>query len=355
MRVVIVDDTPINLTLMGHLVKKVGDYEVLTFQSPVAGLAWCQENDFDLLIIDFTMPVMDGLMFIEALQQQGLRDAPILMVTANHDRDVRHQALANGARDFLTKPIDNLEFMARIRNMLALRESTQALKNRAAWLDAEVQKATAAILAREQETIVLLCRASEYRDPETGAHILRMAHYSKLIAAGFGMSPAEQEAILIAAPMHDIGKVGTPDHILLKPGRLDPDEMAIMKEHAQNGYNILCESSAENLQLGALIALSHHEKFDGSGYPKGLSGEDIPLVGRIVAVADVFDALTSARPYKKAWSLDAARDYLETQRGTHFDPRCVDLFLKAWDDVLRIRETFSDPDELIDPEAEDRR
>jgi putative two-component system response regulator len=264
------------------------------------------------------------------------------MVTASQDVEIRHRALENGANDFLIKPIDKIEFLARTRNMLELRRATMALQSRASWLAAEVNKATAELRAREQETILLLCRASEYRDPETGAHIQRMAHYSCLIAAELGMSAEEQAFILNAAPMHDIGKVGTPDHILLKPGRLNAEELLIMRQHALIGYNILKSSEAAMLQLAAVIAYAHHERFDGSGYPNGLAGEAIPLVGRIVAVADVFDALTSVRPYKLAWTLEEARSFLVENSGSHFDPQCVDALLRRWPAVLEIRERFRD-------------
>ena len=190
--------------------------------------------------------------------------------------------------------------------------------------------------------MVRLARAAEFRDPETGAHINRMAYLSAMIARHLGLDGAAQEQLLSAAPMHDVGKLGTPDHILLKPGRLDPDELQIMRRHAVIGYEILKGSSSPVLQMAAQIALTHHEKYDGSGYPSGLIGDDIPLIGRIVAVADVFDALTSTRPYKPAWDLDRARQYLLDQQGRHFDPRCVSALLDHWDEVLAIRERFSD-------------
>lgn len=342
MKVVIVDDTHINLVLMSRLIEKLEDVATVTFQSAHAALEFCRNNPYDLLILDYLMPDLNGLEFISCLGGDPRQRPPVLMVTASQDVDVRHRALESGANDFLIKPIDKVEFLARTRNMLELRRATVALENRASWLASEVNKATADLRAREQETILLLCRASEYRDPETGEHIQRMAHYSCLIAAELGLSAKEQEHILNAAPMHDIGKVGTPDHILLKPGRLDPDELTIMRQHAAIGYRILAGSQAEMLQLAAVIAHTHHEKFDGSGYPRGLAGEDIPLVGRIVAVADVFDALTSARPYKKAWSIEDARRYLEENSGSHFDPRCVEALLKRWPAVLEIRERYKD-------------
>ena len=342
MKVVIVDDTHINLVLMSRLMEKLEGVATVAFQSASEALAWCRENPYDLLILDYMMPDLNGLEFIRGLGGAPRDRPPVLMVTASQDVEIRHRALENGANDFLIKPIDKVEFLARTRNMLELRRATVALQNRASWLASEVNKATSDLRAREQETIMLLCRASEYRDPETGAHIQRMAHYSCLIAAELGLSSEEQEHILNAAPMHDIGKVGTPDHILLKPGRLDAGEMDIMRQHAAIGYNILKSSEASMLRLAAEIAYSHHERYDGSGYPNGLKGEAIPLVGRIVAVADVFDALTSVRPYKTAWTLDEARAFLLENSGTHFDPQCVDALLRCWPAVLEIRQRFRD-------------
>lgn len=344
MKVVIVDDTHINLVLMSRLMEKLEDVSTVAFQSAREALDWCRTNPYDLLVLDYMMPDLNGLEFIAQLEPDPRLRPPVLMVTASQDVEIRHRALENGANDFLIKPIDKVEFLARTRNMLQLRRASVALENRAAWLATEVAKATADLRAREQETILLLCRASEYRDPETGAHIQRMAHYSRLIAAELGMSEEDQECLLNAAPMHDIGKVGTPDTILLKPGRLNPQEMDVMRQHALIGYNILKSSEAKMLQLAAEIAYSHHERFDGTGYPNGLKGEAIPLAGRIVAVADVFDALTNVRPYKQAWSLDAARAFLVENSGSHFDPACVDALLRRWPAVLDIRDRLNDSD-----------
>lgn len=343
MRVVIVDDTPLNLTLMQALIGKVEGCTALPFQSAREALAFCTREEPDLLIVDYMMPEMDGLEFIRRIRSsEGKNDLPILMVTANHDRQTRYDALQVGATDFLNKPIDRHEFQPRVRNMLALRQAHLATRERAETLAAEVRAATAAIHARERETIARLARAAEFRDPETGAHILRMAHYSALIARQLGLSEDYAEMLLDAAPMHDVGKMGIRDDILLKPGRLTPDEFEIMKCHAAYGHDILKDSASPVLQLGATIALAHHEKFDGSGYPNALAGEAIPLEGRIVAVADVFDALTSERPYKKAWEFERALDFLREGRGRHFDPRCVDAFLGALDQVQAIRQRFQD-------------
>jgi putative two-component system response regulator len=223
-----------------------------------------------------------------------------------------------------------------------MRRAQNLLADRAALLAAEVDSATADVRARELELVMRLARAAESRDPETGGHIQRMAHYARLVARELGLDAAYQSRILAAAPMHDIGKVGTPDHILLKPGRLEPDELRQMREHTRIGERILADSSAPLLQMACEIAGAHHERWDGGGYPRGLAGEAIPLAARIVAVAVVLDALTSARPYKPAWPLERAREHIEAGRGSHFDPRCVDALLGAWSEVLAIRDRFPD-------------
>jgi putative two-component system response regulator len=343
MRILLIDNTELNITLLKHLIKKIPEYESIAFTNPVKALLWCRDNEPDLVVVNYAMPEMDGIQFTQ--QFRGFvnnEDIPVLMVTANSDTSIRQKALASGVTDFLNKPLDNIEFITRARNMLALRQSQKALIDRAAWLDDEVRKATAKIKDQERETIFCLAKAAEYRDPETGAHIQRMAHYSKHIANVLGLSLQKQELLLEAAPMHDIGKVGIPDAILLKPGRLTPEEFVIMKQHAAIGYELLNANSAPLLKIAAEIALTHHEKYDGSGYPNSLSGENIPLFGRIVAVADVFDALTSERPYKKAWSVEEACQLLRDGSGKHFDPSCVDAFFSDFDEIIKIKNTFLD-------------
>ncbi len=338
-----VDDTPTNLALIERLLAKLPGVETLALEDPVLALDWCAENRPDLILLDYMMPALDGLEFMRRLQAlPGRAATPVIMITADLEREVRYQALELGARDFLNKPLDAAEFTARVKNQLALIDAERKLADRAAWLAEEVAKATAEIRSREKETILRLSRAAEYRDPETGAHLLRMSHYSRLIAERIGLCAAEQELVLEASPMHDIGKVGIPDAILLKPGRLDEAEFEIMKRHPRIGYEILAQSASPLLQAAAVIALAHHEKFDGSGYPQGLQGEAIPLYGRIVALADVFDALTSERPYKKAWPLERARAFLQEQAGRHFDPALVDVFLGAWEDVLAIHDRYQE-------------
>lgn len=343
MNIVIIDDTEINLALLRHLVDKLGPHTTSTFVDPMQGLSHCLASSPDLLIVDYMMPQLDGVELIRKIRATpGCQEIPILMITASDQISVRHRALHVGASDFLSKPVDNIEFQARVRNMLALRASQKRLEDHASWLAEEVLKATEEIVSRERETIVRLSRAAEFRDPETGAHILRMAHYAWLIAVRLGLPVPQQQLLLDAAPMHDVGKLGVPDHILLKPARLDAAEFETMKQHPRMGHRILSGSQSPLLQMAADIALHHHEKYDGSGYPQGLRGEAIPLTARIVAVADVFDALTSARPYKPAWEISRAVDFLRDESGRHFDPRCVDAFLDDFDAVLAIRDRYRD-------------
>lgn len=350
MHIVIIDDNPVNITLLQHLVKQLVGATFSSYTDSAIALEWCLANQPDLILVDYMMPAPDGIAFTKALRESTHHaDTPVIMITANSENFVRYAALEAGANDFLTKPVDRTEFLSRSRNMLALRKSQLALADRAAWLAEEVAKATAEIKAREYDTIVRLSKAAEYRDPETGMHILRMARYSQIIGRKLGLPEDQLELLLQAAPMHDIGKVGTPDHILLKPGRLDSNEMVIMRQHASIGYEILKDSDSPLLQMAAEIANTHHEKFDGSGYPNGLKGEEIALVGRIVAVADVFDALTSVRPYKPAWEIDRAIQFMKEQRGLHFDPVCLDAFFESWDAVMQVRDECQEVDVKTDP------
>jgi putative two-component system response regulator len=344
MHIMIIDDNKETLLLLDRLVKVVAPFTVpATFQDPRRGLEACRTDLPDLLLVDFQMPGLNGLEVVEEVRRlPGGEGLLIVMVTATTERDIRHRALDMGITDFLNKPIDPSEFRARLRNLLALRRAHLQLTDHNAWLAEEVAKATRVIHEREEELIHRLATAAEFRDPETGGHILRMAHYSHCIAQYLGLDGRTCELLLKAAPMHDVGKLGIPDAILLKPGRLEPEEMAIMRRHPAIGHGILSGSASGLIQMGAEIALSHHEKWDGSGYPQGLAGERIPICARIVAVADVFDALTTERPYKRAWTLDQARTMLVEGAGAHFDPRCVEAFLAVWDDLLRIRDSFAE-------------
>lgn len=343
MNVVVVDDDQVNIFVTEAMVRGIGGCHPISFANALEAFDWCCTNPFDLLIVDYLMPVLNGIDFIARLRADPkLAEVPMLMVSARNERAVLHRAFAAGATDFLTKPVDDIEFGARVRNMLSLQRSRTDNALRAQTLVTEVQRATAEILNREQDTVLRLCRAAEFRDPDTGAHIQRMARYSQLIADELTHDAAFAGTMLEAAPMHDVGKLGTPDHILLKPGALTAAEITVMREHARIGWSILKDGASPVLQLAAQIAHAHHEKYDGSGYPQGLAGDVIPLAARIVAVADVFDALTSARPYKAAWDVARARDYLRDHRGAHFDPACVNAFCARWDDVTGIRAKYND-------------
>ncbi len=346
MLVHIVDDNHTNLMLFEQLVLMSGeDVEVETYTDPLAALSAALEHLPDLVLVDYMMPKLDGHGYLRSLHQlPGSQDVPVVMVTASNDRAVRQKALDLGATDFLAKPVDPSEVKARLRNLLALRRSTLQLHRMNRDLADGVRTATATVFEREQELIWRLSKAAEFRDPETGGHIARMAHYSQMIARRMGLNDDTCDLLLRAAPMHDLGKLGIPDGILLKPGKLTDEEFRIMAQHPQIGYEILSNSRSELIRMGASIALSHHEKFDGSGYPNHLAGACIPLLGRIVAVADVFDALTSERPYKRAWDLDRARALLVDSQGSHFDPECVQAFLQGWGEVLEIRSRFAELD-----------
>jgi len=341
-RILIIDDQSTSRQILEELVVSLGErIETESFADPLAALAWVHSNPPDLVLTDYMMPQMNGVEFTRRFRDL-YPDVPLVIVTSMEDREIRYQALDAGATDFLTKPVDHTECRARCRNLLTLRQQQVIIKDRARWLEEKVSEATQEIVTRERETLLRLAKAGEYRDEETGCHVLRMARYSFLIAERLGLSEEECHVIETAAPMHDIGKIGTPDHILLKAGKLDPEELVIMRTHARIGYEILKDSPSKYLQMGAVIARGHHEKFDGSGYPDGLADIAIPLPARIVAVADVFDALTSERPYKHAWSVQDALQYLQTEQGRHFDPVCVQAFLAQFDKVLQVRQQLQD-------------
>ncbi|HVI51873.1 MAG TPA: HD domain-containing phosphohydrolase [Candidatus Sulfotelmatobacter sp.] len=331
-KLVIADDSVSMLAHLSELVEQnIAGCDTVQFTDSLAALDYCLSTEVDLVVVDYVIPPFDGLEFIERFRRAPmLRDIPIIMVTNQDHAALRYKALQLGATDFVKKPVDALEFVTRIRNLLSLSYSRSLIARRADWLAVEVRKATSSIVEREREAILFLCRAAEYRDPETAMHLKRMATYARLIAQTMGLDEETVELIYGAAPMHDIGKIGIPDHILLKAGRLTPEEMEVMKRHTTFGADILAGSASPLLQLAAVIALSHHERFDGTGYPHGLAGEKIPLAGRIVALADVFDALTSRRPYKQAWSLERAREHITAECGTHFDPVCTDALFSQW-------------------------
>jgi two-component system response regulator RpfG len=349
--VMIIDDQVTGRRILEEIVRGIDDELIIeTYAEPQQALKRIQQVTPDLIITDYKMPSMDGLQFTRRVRgMPRCKDVPLVVVTIVEDRQVRYKVLEAGATDFLNRPIDQYECRARIRNLLKLREQQRIIQNRARWLEDQVALSTAQIVERERETLLRLARAGEYRDEETGNHVLRMARYSKLIARELGLSAGTCDEIEYAAPMHDIGKIGIPDHILLKPGRLNSHEFAIMKEHCRIGYSILEDSPSRYLKLGSEIALYHHEHWDGKGYPEGLSGDTIPISARIVAIADIFDALTSQRPYKEPWPVDDAVTYIIEQAGKQLDPACVAAFEKVLPQILETMERFSDASETTFP------
>ena len=342
--VLIVDDESTGRTILEKVIQKIdSDLQVSGFDSAVDALEWLRFNRVDLIITDYRMPQINGVEFIKKVRNiSECESVPIMMITVVSEKSVRYDALEAGATAFLTRPIDQIECRTSCRNLLKIQEQQSIIQDKADWLARQVDVATQQIIARERETLLRLGRAGEYRDEDTGNHVLRMAKYSRIIAEELGLAEIECEDIEYAAPMHDIGKIGIPDHILLKPGKLNKSEWEVMQRHTVMGHNILTNSQSRYIQLGSVIALNHHEKFDGSGYPSGLKGREIPLVARIVAVADVFDALVTERPYKKSWETQNALNLLQQQSGKHFDPQCVEAFFDRLEDIKRIKTELKD-------------
>jgi len=346
MNVLILDDDRTNLALFSHLLKDIAEITTFEIADPFEALAWCATHETDLLLLDYMMPKMDGFAFLQQFRALSGQDhVPVIMITADAKSAVKYAALELSANDFLTKPVNKLELRARVINMLNLRKAQLRQSERARNLDDEVQVMNAKLKANEQSAADLLSSAAKFRDPETGEHLERMASYARLLAANLQLSPQQQDEVFEAAPMHDVGKIGIPDYILLKPGKLTDEEMRIMRTHPTIGAQILERVDSVLMRNAACIALSHHEKFDGSGYPQGLVGKEIPLLGRIVAVADVFDALTSGRPYKRPWSLEESIAWLQQEAGSHFDPECVTAFLQDREKILAIYSGFQDKSE----------
>ncbi|MCD4667056.1 MAG: response regulator [Sulfurimonas sp.] len=346
-----VDDEPFNLDLIEAAFMDYENVEITNATNGQEALDLLDTESFDVVLLDISMPVMDGLEALNKIREnQKFKNLPILMVTANIEKE--HDAILRGASDFISKPYDIEIMCARTINYAKMHHNHKLIENQKEILQEQVKERTAELettlkLAKqtEYEISIRLGRASEFRDLETGGHIKRMSHYSKLLAKLYGLSDEECELILYAAPLHDIGKVGIPDSILLKPGRFEDNEFEIMKQHAVLGAKML--EGAEQfpvLKAGHIIALEHHEKWDGSGYPHAKSGEDIHLYARIIAIADVFDALSSKRCYKEPMPLEKVLSIMENDSGTHFDPDLVKLFLDNLDKFLEIKEKYKDDD-----------
>jgi len=343
-RILVVDDEAANLKLLSLMLRSEGYRQIDLVQDPRQVLASYQAARPDLILLDINMPHLDG--YAVMAQIHALNDPlppPIVVLTAQSGEDFMLRALNGGATDFLTKPVNRRELLARVHNILLAHLARSMLQGRNGMLEQLVQQRTVELRQSRLDIVRRLGRAAEFRDNETGQHVLRMSHASALLARAAGWDEAACELILNASPMHDVGKIGIPDSILLKPGPLTPDERTIMKTHATLGGELLEGADDELLRMARDIALGHHEKWDGTGYPLGLAGEAIPEAARIVAIADVFDALTSERPYKKPWTVADALQHMSAQAGRHFDPRLFALFLSLVPQVLEIRQRFSEP------------
>jgi putative two-component system response regulator len=305
------------------------------YTSPLASIAAVGERPFDLVIC--SVSASEAVSVIRNWRKvPHYNEVPILAVIGLAEQTLASLVLEVGATEFVTKPVQEVELKHRLSGIIRLRKAQCRLAEQATALACRAAEATDLATTREEEIIIRLCRAAEQRDNETGNHILRMATLCRIIAEGLGLSPETCRDMFLAAPMHDVGKIGVPDAVLLKPGRLTPEERQLMERHVVLGHDILAGSSSKLIQLAAEIALSHHERWDGRGYPYGLKGRAIPQSGRIAAVADVCDALASDRPYKPMWTLQAVRAYLIKHTGTQFDPYCVRALLKRWEDVFAI-------------------
>ena len=347
--ILIIDDQVQNIELLeAYLAPEC--YEIIKAFNGKDAVNIIAANQIDLVLLDIMMPGIDGFEVIRRVRQgEKNRLLPIILVTALKEKEDRVKGIEAGCDDFISKPVDKLELLARVHSLLKVKAYNDLMLNYRTELESEVtartqqlKQALQRIKTASLDTIYRLSMASEYRDEETGAHIKRVSRYSAAIARKMGMDENTIETILYAAPMHDLGKIGIPDQILMKRGKLDPAEWKIIKFHTVIGAKILHGAEAEFIKLGEVIALSHHEKWDGSGYPNGEKGQQIPIAGRIVAIADVFDALTSKRPYKEAFPTEVSLAIVKQGRGTHFDPDVADAFFGIQDEIINIKKQHSE-------------
>lgn len=342
-KILVVDDQLPNVKLLEKLLHVSGFTSVEVTTDPVESLRLYQDKRHDLILLDIRMPRLSGFEVMEKLKEiEGSNYIPVLVLTAQTDLETKTRAFDSGARDFLTKPFDRVEAIARIRNQLEVRLLHQEINEQNRMLEQRVRERTQELHDTRLDIIRRLGRASEYRDNETGLHIIRMSKYAEVIGRQAGISYEMCDILLNASPMHDLGKLGIPDRILLKPGKLDPEEWMVMKTHTTIGAELLSGGDNILMESARQIALTHHERWDGSGYPLGIQGEEIPLMGRVAAISDVFDALTSDRPYKKAWPVDEAVEEILRQSGHQFDPGLIPCFESGLTEILAIKENFSE-------------
>ncbi|UVI33221.1 HD domain-containing phosphohydrolase [Paenibacillus spongiae] len=342
-KILIVDDQEFNISLLERILVRAGFKHISSIQDPLRTLAVFTEIEPDIVLLDMHMPGMDGLQVLRLIREHTAADQylPVLMLTADVTPEMKKQGLQAGVNDFLTKPYDRMEVVLRINNLLKTRQLHKQIQQHKNTLEDRVRERTEELQKAKVEMLHLLGRAAEYRDDMTGSHTLRVGRLSGLIAERLDLSKEHVKMIRMAAPLHDIGKIGIPDEILLKPGRFKPEEFERMKTHTLIGARILEESSFTLLKLAGIIAQSHHEKWDGTGYPHGLHREEIPIEARIVALADFYDALTHERPYKRAWTPEETIAEVKKQSGIHFDPRIVNVFVQLYAEGLLAKETMS--------------
>jgi putative two-component system response regulator len=334
--VLIVDDLLENLDLLETILSPWYRVQVATGGRLALRIAFSKTPP-DLILLDVVMPEIDGHEVCRRLKQDARSwDIPILFVTSKSEKEDEVKGFELGAADYLIKPVSPAIVLARVKTHLALHDQRKGLADQVALRTSQLMIQNMELAETRQEVIRQLGRAAEYRDNETGMHVIRMSRYVHLLALHAGLSEPEAELLMIAAPMHDLGKIGIPDHILLKPGKLTEAEFTVIQTHCMMGYNIIGAQESAVLTLGGVVALSHHEKWNGAGYPGGLAGEAIPLSGRLAAIGDVFDALTSVRPYKTAWSVDEAFKMITTGAGNHFDPRLAAIFVGLRSSIVEI-------------------
>jgi two-component system, response regulator RpfG len=336
-KVMVVDDQSTNCSILSEALKNIdSNLSITSFKSAAAALAAAEISPPDLIITDYKMPKMNGIEFTKRLRRiPDCHDTPIMMITVMKERSILYEALESGVTEFLNRPFDKIEYKSKCKNLLSLGKRQSELQKQQQFLTLQVNASTDEVLVREKETLDRLTKACAYKDCVTGEHLLRIGRISYILALELRLNQAVAKILETASPLHDIGKLAIPDKILMKKGKLTNAEFETMKTHTTIGYEILKDSPSPYLQTGALIALNHHEKFNGSGYPNGVSGEDIPIEARIVTVADVFDSLTHERPYKKAWPLDETLVYIKATRGKHLDPECVDALLDRLDEIIQ--------------------
>ncbi|QTA91433.1 response regulator [Desulfonema magnum] len=334
-RILIVDDTKTNIDVLIQALKNT--YKLGVALNGPKAIEYVRTNQPDLILLDILMPEMDGFEVCQKLKTNpDTRDIPIIFITAVDSSGEKSKGFEMGAVDYITKPFDITEVKARVKTHLSLKIAQEALKNQNVILEQKVRERTRELEEAQIEILERLERAAEYRDEKTGRHIKRISEYCRLLGKAAGLRPEECNLLSLASTMHDLGKIGIPDTILLKPDKLTPEERMIMETHTTIGAKLLSGSEHRFLKEAEIIALTHHEKWDGTGYPHGLKGEDIPLFGRMLCICDVFDALISERPYKKAWPLEKTLEEIKAGRGTHFDPELADLFVRLEPELRKI-------------------